>query len=102
MSLNLTAITNENTFGIWKDRTNEMITGFGTVVTLGDTASANTGNIALTGNVSAAGTIFTDTIDALGAGNLINLNATLDVNGDLGINATTSSKLKFYNIKYHR
>lgn len=96
MSLNLTAITNENTFGIWKDRTNEMITGFGTVVTLGDTASANTGNIALTGNVSAAGTIFTDTIDALGAGNLINLNATLDVNGDLGINATTSSKLKFY------
>ena len=96
MSLNLTAITNENTFGIWKDRTNEMITGFGTVVTLGNTASANTGNIALTGNVSAAGTIFTDTIDALGAGNLINLNATLDVNGDLGINATTSSKLKFY------
>ena len=96
MSLNLTAITNENTFGIWKDRTNEMITGFGTVVTLGDVASSNTGNIALTGNISASGTIFTDTIDALGAGNLIDLNATLDVNGDLGINKAGSSLLKFY------
>jgi len=102
MSLTLTAITNENTFGIWKDRTNEMITGFGTVITMGDTASANTGNIALTGNVTTSGTLFTDTIDALGAGNIINMNSTLDVNGDLGINKAGSSLLKFYLSDVHK
>ena len=97
MSITLSQITNDNTFGIWKDRTNSIITSLATVVTLGDTAGTNTGNIALTGNVTAGGFVKTDTLDALGAGNLITTNADLKLNGDLQINKSGQVALKFYN-----
>ena len=97
MSITLSQITNDNTFGIWKDRTNSIITGLATVVTLGDTASTNTGNIALTGNVTAGGFVKTDTLDALGAGNLITTNADLKLNGNLQINKSGQVALGFYN-----
>ena len=97
MSIALSQITNDNTFGIWKDRTNSIITGLATVVTLGDTASTNTGNIALTGNVTAGGFVKTDTLDALGSGNLITTNANFKLNGDLQINKSGQVALGFYN-----
>ena len=97
MSITLSQITNDNTFGIWKDRTNSIITGLATVVTLGDTDSNNTGNIALTGNVTAGGFVKTDTLDALGAGNLITINANTKTNGDLSINKAGATTLGFYN-----
>ena len=98
MSITLSQITNENTFGIWKDRTNAIITGLGTVVTLGDTAGNNTGNIALTGNVTAAGKLVSNTIDSVN-GSLITVDDNVHIKGYLDINSQSSGTASVLNMK---
>ena len=50
MTTTLSAITNANTFSVWKDRTNELVTHAGKAVTLGD-SETNSGNMKLNGNI---------------------------------------------------
>jgi len=98
MSITLSQITNENTFGIWKDRTNAIITGLGTVVTLGDTAANNTGNIALTGNVTAGGKLVSNTIDSVN-GTLITVDDNVHIKGYLDLNSQSSGTASALNMK---
>mgnify|MGYP003632151905 CR=1 FL=1 len=78
--------------------TNEIITGLGTVVTLGDTASNNTGNIALTGNVTAAGKLVSNTIDSVN-GSLITVDDNVHIKGYLDINSQSSGTASVLNMK---
>jgi hypothetical protein len=98
MSITLSQITNENTFGIWKDRTNAIITGLGTVVTLGDTAANNTGNISLTGNVTAGGKLVSNTIDSVN-GTLITVDDNVHIKGYLDVNSQSSGTASALNMK---
>ena len=97
MSTSLSAITNANTFGQWKDRTNQIITALGGTVTIGD-SETNTGNIVIDGNISGTGTLFIDTIDATSsnASNLIAINADAKLTGELQINSTVATEVKYY------
>ncbi len=97
MSTSLTAITNSNTFGEWKDRTNQIITALTGVVTIGD-SETNSGNVFIAGNVTSAGTLYINTIEATpsNTSNLINLNADLNITGILQVNSSTASEIKLY------
>ena len=97
MSTSLSAITNANTFGQWKDRTNQIITALGGTVTIGD-SETNAGNIVIDGNISGTGTLFIDTIDATSsnASNLIAINADAKLTGELQINSTVATEVKYY------
>ena len=53
MSRTLTQITNQNTFGVWKTRTNDIIGVLGDVVTIGN-SETNSGNVVITGDISAS------------------------------------------------
>ena len=97
MSTSLSAITNANTFGQWKDRTNQIITALGGTVTIGD-SETKAGNIVIDGNISGTGTLFIDTIDATSsnASNLIAINADAKLTGELQINSTVATEVKYY------
>jgi len=97
MSTSLTEITNANTFGQWKDRTNQIITALEETVTIGD-SETNAGNIVIDGNISGTGTLFIDTIDATAANasNLIAINADAKLTGELQINSTVAAEVKYY------
>jgi hypothetical protein len=97
MSISLTAITNSNTFGQWKDRTNQIITALGNVVTIGN-SETNSGNIVIGGNITGTGTLFINTIDntASNTSNLITVNADLKVSGALQVNSSAASEVKLY------
>ena len=96
MSTTLAAITNANTFGIWKDRTNQIITALGGVVTIGN-SETNTGNIVIGGDITSSGTIFANTLDATSSGsNLITMNADFKLNGELSLNQTGASLVKYH------
>ena len=63
MTISINTLTNNSTFGEWKDITNAMGDGFDKVLTLDDVASLNDGNLALTGNItSTTGTLSVGTI----------------------------------------
>ena len=98
MSTILTAITNSNTFGQWKDRTNQIITALNGVVTIGD-AETNAGNVVITGNVTSTGTLYINTIDATSSNtnNLITVNADLRVAGNLQVSSSAAAEIKLYN-----
>ena len=89
MSRTLTQITNQNTFGVWKTRTNDIISVLTDVVTIGD-SETNTGNIAISGNITSTGTLFVDTLqETSGSGtNTISVNANLGVEGNLILDQT--------------
>jgi cytoskeletal protein CcmA (bactofilin family) len=97
MSTSLTAITNSNTFGQWKDRTNQIITALNGVVTIGD-SETNAGNVVITGDVTSTGTLYINTIDATASNtaNLINVNADLKITGNLQVNSANASEIKLY------
>ena len=99
MSRNLSQITNQNTFGVWKTRTNDIISVIGSVVTIGD-SEANTGNIVIDGNVSASGTLFIDTIqETSGNGNnLITINSDLGVEGDIIMDQSSGATTLTYSL----
>ena len=96
MSTSLSDITNGNTFGQWKDRTNQIITALGNTVTMGD-SEINTGNLVLTGDISATGTLYMDVIDATpgNAADIITLNTDVKLNGDLRINSATAAETTY-------
>ena len=96
MSTTLAAITNANTFGIWKDRTNQIITALGTVVTIGN-SETNAGNIVIGGDITSSGTIFANTLDATSSGsNLITMNAGFKLNGELALNTAGATIVKYH------
>ena len=99
MSRNLSQITNQNTFGVWKTRTNDIISVIGSVVTIGD-SETNTGNIVIGGNVSASGTLFIDTIqETSGNGNnLITINSDLGVEGDIIMDQSSGATTLTYSL----
>ena len=61
MSRTLSQITNQNTFGVWKTRTNDIIDVIGSVVTIGD-SETNSGNVVITGDITSSGTLYIDTL----------------------------------------
>ena len=97
MSTILTAITNSNTFGQWKDRTNQIITALNSVVTIGD-SETNTGNVVINGDIKSSGTLYINTLDvtASNSSNLISVNADLKVTGGLQVNSSASAEIKLY------
>ena len=97
MSRTLTQITNQNTFGVWKTRTNDIISVLGDVVTIGD-SETNSGNVVITGNISSSGTLFVDTLQETSgnSSNIITVNADLGVEGNLILDqASGLGKIEF-------
>ena len=85
MSITITAISNTDTFGTWKTKTNDLITVAAKAVTMGD---ANVGNIALDGDITleSGHTITVDNIvKATAGGSQISLKSDTKVEGDLTI-----------------
>ena len=96
MSTTLVPITNANTFGQWKDRTNDIIDVLAEAVTIGDD-EINAGNIVIGnngigGNISG-NTLFINTIDAPAdnTANLITINADAKLTGELQINSAAAA-----------
>ena len=99
MSRSLTAITNQNTFGVWKTRTNDIIDVLDVAVTIGD-SETNTGNVVIVGDISASGTLYIDTIqETSGSGsNLITVNADLGVEGDIIMDKSSGAATLTYSL----
>ena len=94
MSVTITALSNTDTFGTWKGKTNELITVAGKAVTMGD---ANAGNIALNGDITleSGHTITVDNITKA-SGSTINLLNPTEITGDLTLDSGASAvKLQF-------
>lgn len=85
MSVNLDQIVNTDTFGVWKDRTNEIVNALQDVVSLGDSDLTNAnGNVVINGYVKAYEDIQTDTITPVsGAGSMVFVNGSIRTNGYL-------------------
>jgi len=97
MSRTLSQITNQNTFGVWKTRTNDIIDVLGSTVTIGD-SETNTGNVIITGNITSSGTMFVDTLQETdsNSNNLITVNANLGVEGNLILDQSSGAgKIEF-------
>lgn len=94
MSVTITALSNTDTFGTWKGKTNELITVAGKAVTMGD---ANAGNIALNGDITleSGHTITVDNITKA-SGSTINLLNPTEITGDLTLDSGASAvKIQF-------
>lgn len=97
MSRTLSQITNQNTFGVWKTRTNDIIDVLASTVTIGD-SETNTGNVIITGNITSSGTMFVDTLQETdsNSNNLITVNANLGVEGNLILDQSSGAgKIEF-------
>ena len=99
MSRELAPITNQNTFGVWKTRTNDIIDVLDVAVTIGD-SETNTGNVVIGGDISASGTLYIDTIqETSGSGsNLITVNADLGVEGDIIMDKSSGAATLTYSL----
>lgn len=87
MSANLTPISVTDTFGVWKDRTNEIITELETAVNLGDTTSTNAnGNVVINGYVKASNGVSVDTISPISGGGTITAKSDFATEGNLSVN----------------
>ena len=84
MSVTITAISNTDTFGTWKTKTNDLITVAAKAVTMGD---PNAGNIALNGDITleTGHTITVDNIIKSSSASIISLKSDTKVEGDLTI-----------------
>jgi hypothetical protein len=97
MSRTLSQITNQNTFGVWKTRTNDIIDVIGSVVTIGD-SETNSGNVVITGDITSSGTLYIDTLQETdsNSSNTITVNSILGVEGNLILDkATGAGKIEF-------
>ncbi len=97
MSRTLSQITNQNTFGVWKTRTNDIIDVIGSVVTIGD-SETNSGNVVITGDITSSGTLYIDTLQETdsNSSNTITVNSNLGVEGNLILDKTTGAgKIEF-------
>ena len=97
MTISINTLTNNSTFGEWKDITNDMGDGFDKVLTLNDAASLNNGNLALTGNITTTGTLSVGTITyGTVAGGLINIDRKTNIAQTLKIvNSGAVAELSF-------
>lgn len=59
---NINQITNQNTFGQWKNTTNELIVALGNVVTLGGPTANNDSEVYISGDITTTTQVVTDTI----------------------------------------
>ena len=84
MSVIITTISNTDTFGTWKTKTNDLIAVAAKAVTMGD---ANAGNIALDGDITleTGHTITVDNIIKSSTASIISLKSDTKVEGDLTI-----------------
>ena len=84
MSVIITTISNTDTFGTWKTKTNDLIAVAAKAVTMGD---ANAGNIALNGDITleTGHTITVDNIIKSSSASIISLKSDTKVEGNLTI-----------------
>lgn len=62
MSVTLDPIINTNTFGVWKDRTNDIIQALEDVVTIGGPTANAEGNITIRGDITSTANVIVDVI----------------------------------------
>ena len=102
MSVNLDQIVNSNTFGVWKNRTNEIITALESVVSLGGQSTDNANNdLWINGSATFTGNVLVDVIEPynkVGGANKVTIDSEAIVNGELGIKNGGSGEttLQFY------
>lgn len=86
MSVTLQQIVNSDTFGVWKDRTNSIITALDDVATLGGTSVDNkSASLWINGDITSTANVVTDVInpyDTSLGNNLITLNGETRFEGD--------------------
>lgn len=89
---NISQITATNTFGQWKDVTNQIVDTLGDVVTLGDSTTENrAGNIYLNGSITATDGVVSDVITPDNqALNEVLINANARALGGLTLDRTTT------------
>lgn len=86
MSVTLTPIVNTNTFGVWKDRTNELISAVADTASLGGTITDNpSASLWINGDIISTANVVSDVINpyntALGF-NLVTINGETRLEGD--------------------
>ena len=86
MSVNLNPIVNTNTFGVWKDRTNELISAVADTASLGGTITDNpNASLWINGDITATANVASDLINpyntAIGF-NLVTINGDTRLEGD--------------------
>jgi len=86
MSVTLTPIVNTNTFGVWKDRTNELISAVADTASLGGTITDNpNASLWINGDITATANVASDVINpyntAIGF-NLVTINGDTRLEGD--------------------
>lgn len=86
MSVTLTPIVNTNTFGVWKDRTNELISAVADTASLGGTITDNpNASLWINGDITATANVVSDVINpyntAIGF-NLVTINGDTRLEGD--------------------
>ena len=89
MSVTISTLVNTDTFGDWKDKTNDLIDMAGKTLTIG-AGETNSGNVEISGNVTVEQTLFVDTIQPYTVGpDTVTIDSELDVTGT--VTATTFS-----------
>ena len=84
MSVNLQQIVNTDTFGVWIDRTNDIVEALEDVVSLGSTDQANAnGDVVINGFVRASAGLQSDTLSPISGGGNIVLESNVIMRGDL-------------------
>ena len=86
MSVTLDPIVNSNTFGVWKNRTNEIIQELESVAQIGSASDTNAiGDLIIRGNISGTGVLTIDTIQPYTAGQEIVLSTSFKIDDQLTI-----------------
>jgi len=77
MAVTISTLVNTDTFGDWKDKTNDLIDMAAKTLTIGE-GETNSGNVEISGNVTVEQTLFVDTIQPYTAGpNTITITGTV-------------------------
>lgn len=86
MSISLDPIVNTNTFGVWKDRTNEIVQALEDVVTIGGATDNRVGDITIRGDITSTANLVVDTINVYSPASDLALNGAVRVDDGLTIN----------------
>jgi hypothetical protein len=86
MSISLDPIVNTNTFGVWKDRTNEIVQALEDVVTIGGATDNREGDITIRGDITSTANLVVDTINAYSPAGDLALNGAVRIDDGLTIN----------------
>ena len=83
MSVTISTLVNTDTFGDWKDKTNDLIDMAGKTLTIG-AGETNSGNVEISGNVTVEQTLFVDTIQPYTVGpDTVTIDSDLEITGEL-------------------